>query len=132
VDTEKVQNWNSRWQFFSAAAEAMRRILVENARRKKRTRHGGQLQRVAMPEADPASEGPDSNVLAVSEGLEKLAQVNAPAAELIKLHFFAGLTLDKAAQSLDISPRKAYRLWAYGRAWLYRFVAQGEGQTGRT
>ena len=129
VDTDHPQNWNGQRHFFGAAAEAMRRILVENARRKQRIQHGGQLQRVDLLEVDLPFEGPNEDVLAVNEGLEQLAKRDAQTAELIKLHYFAGLTIEQAAQSLDLSPRTAYRLWAFGRAWLYCFITHTEGRS---
>ncbi len=118
VDVDKAQHWNSRGHFFAAAAEAMRRILVESARRKLRLRHGGDLQRQNLDALDlPSPQTPDE-LVAVSEALDRLAQTNAQAAELIKLRFFAGLTNEEAAAALGVSPRKATQVWAYARAWL--------------
>ncbi len=110
---------NSR-HFFGAAAEAMRRILVEAARRKKRLRHGGDLRRVELHDGGPVVASSLEDVIAVNEALEKLAAADPQAAELVKLHYFAGLTIDQTAQVLDISVRKAYNVWAYARAWLFR------------
>jgi len=120
VDTEKIQNWDSRRHFFAAAAEAMRRILVENARRKQRLRHGGEWRRTDLPDdvADP-SNSPD-DVVAVDEALQKLAVADRKAAELVTLHYFGGLTIEQAAAVLGVSTRKAYNIWAYARAWLFR------------
>jgi RNA polymerase sigma factor (TIGR02999 family) len=118
VDVEKAQHWNSRGHFFAAAAEAMRRILIESARRKQRLRHGGALQRRDLDVADVASPQTPDELVALSEALDRLAVTNAPAAELVKLRFFAGLTNDEAAAALGVSPRKATQLWAYARAWL--------------
>src|SRR5207237_1835250 len=101
-------------------AEAMRRIRVENARRKRRLKHGGGMQRVELDDDVLAVEGPGDDVLAVDEALQDLAGQDAETAELVKLHYFAGLTLEQAAEVLRISPRTAYRSWAYARAWLYR------------
>jgi RNA polymerase sigma factor (TIGR02999 family) len=114
---ESEAKWDSRGHFFAAAAEAMRRILVENARRKKRAKHGGDRQRLDLdsrislnPEAD--------HLIALDGALGRLAIEDAPAAQLVKLHFFAGLTIEKAGRMLDLSRASAYRLWAYARAWL--------------
>jgi RNA polymerase sigma factor (TIGR02999 family) len=118
VDAEKAQNWNSRGHFFAAAAEAMRRILVESARRKLRLRHGGDRERQNLDAIDlPSPQTPDE-LVAVSEALDRLAQTNARAAELVKLRFFTGLTNEGAAALLGVSPRKATQIWAYARAWL--------------
>jgi RNA polymerase sigma factor (TIGR02999 family) len=120
VDVERAQRWNSRGHFFAAAAEAMRRILVENARRKHRTKRGGDQKRVELTDEALAADKQDALVLSVDESLSALAEQNAQAAELVKLRFFGGLTLPEAAASLDISPRTADRLWAYARAWLHQ------------
>ncbi len=98
----------------------MRRILVEAARRKKRLRHGGDLRRVELHDGGPVVASSLEDVIAVNEALEKLAAADPQAAELVKLHYFAGLTIDQTAQVLDISVRKAYNVWAYARAWLFR------------
>jgi RNA polymerase sigma factor (TIGR02999 family) len=118
VDVERAQHWNSRGHFFAAAAEAMRRILVENARRKMRIKHGGALQRHDLEALDVASPQTPEELVALSEALDRLAATNAPAAELVKLRFFAGLTNDDAAAALGVSPRKATQMWSYARAWL--------------
>jgi RNA polymerase sigma factor (TIGR02999 family) len=118
VDVEKAQKWNSRGHFFAAAAEAMRRILVENARRKMRVKHGGALQRHELEATNATSPQTPDELVALSEALDRLAATNAPAAELIKLRFFAGLTNDEAAATLGVSPRKANQIWSYARAWL--------------
>jgi RNA polymerase sigma factor (TIGR02999 family) len=119
VDVEKAQHWDSRGHFFAAAAEAMRRILVENARRKRRARHGGGRARVDLDENEPPASSPDDLVLTVDQSLDALAEQNAQAAELVKLRYFAGLTRPQAAQALGVSPRTADRLWAYAKAWLH-------------
>ncbi len=125
VDTEKAQLWDGRGHFFMAAAEAMRRILVENARRKRRIKHGGRVRRVELDEDIPAAvEEPVEDVLAVDDALKELAGQDARTAELVKLHYFAGLTIEQAAEVLGISPRTAYRSWAYARAWLFRRLGQ--------
>jgi RNA polymerase sigma factor (TIGR02999 family) len=123
------QHWENRGHFFAAAADAMRRILVEVARRKKRLRHGGRLRRDELPADGPAVTDPMEDVLAVDEALEKFAAADPKAAELVKLHFFAGLTIEEAAGVLGVSVRKAYSLWAYARAWLFRCLG-GEASTG--
>ena len=105
--------------FFAAAAEAMRRILVENARRKQRVKHGGGQQRVELDTLDVAITSDADHLLAVDEALDKLAAQDAPAADLIKLRFFAGLPNSEAAQLLGLPERTAKRTWAYARAWLY-------------
>jgi RNA polymerase sigma factor (TIGR02999 family) len=114
-------HFSGRGHFFGAAAEAMRRILVEQARRKATEKHGGGRHRVALPEHLPASR-PDSDVLAVDEALDRLAAEDPPVAELVKLHVFAGMTIDEAAVVIGISPRTAYRNWQFARAWLFRRV----------
>ena len=111
--------FENRGHFFSAAAEAMRRILVEKARRKRRVRHGGELQRVDFTDLDVAIAEDDDAVLAVSEALDRLAKLDSVAAELIKLRFFAGLPNIEAARVLGLAERTATRTWAYARAWLY-------------
>jgi RNA polymerase sigma factor (TIGR02999 family) len=113
------QSWNSRGHFFAAAAEAMRRILVENARRKGRRKHGGELQRLDFSDLDLASAESDDAVLAVNEALDKLAGHDPVGAALIKLRFFAGLSNADAATALGLAERTAKRTWAYARAWLY-------------
>jgi RNA polymerase sigma factor (TIGR02999 family) len=120
------RRWEGRGHFFAAAAEAMRRILVEAARRKKRLRHGGAFQRVELADDVPAAERPPEDVLAVDEALGQLAAADPPTAELVKLVYFAGLTMEQAAETLGIAPRTAYRNWAYARAWLFRRLHGGE------
>ena len=112
------QNWNGRGHFFGAAAEAMRRILVENARRKGRLRHGGGRRKIDLDAAQAAVPKPDDDLVALSEALDHLAAANDKAAEVVKLRYFAGLSNREAAEALDISSRKANQLWAYARAWL--------------
>jgi RNA polymerase sigma factor (TIGR02999 family) len=120
VDVEKAQHWNSRGHFFAAAAEAMRRILVEQARHKRRQKHGGGRQRVALNGLELAVELPVADLLPLDEALTALAERDAQAAQLVQLHCFAGLSIEQAAEVLGLSPRTAYRDWAFGRAWLYR------------
>jgi RNA polymerase sigma factor (TIGR02999 family) len=118
VDVEHVQRWDSRGHFFAAAAEAMRRILVENARRKDRIKHGGEFQRVELSELDLATTTADERLLAIDEALVKLAHEDHQAAELVKLRFFAGFSISEAAEILGVSRTIAYEQWAYARAWL--------------
>jgi RNA polymerase sigma factor (TIGR02999 family) len=120
VDVEAAPEWNSRGHFFAAAAEAMRRILVESARRKGRDKHGGSRQRVALDHLELAVDLPCDNLLALDEALSALAERDPPVAQLVQLHCFAGLSVEQAADVLGISPRTAYRDWSFARAWLYR------------
>ena len=120
VDVEKAQHWESRKHFFAASAEAMRRILVENARRKRGPQHGGGLFRHDLDAVDLANPPDRDDVLALDEALQKLAAHDKSAADVVQLRFFAGLPLAEVAKSLDISPRTADRLWAYARAWLHQ------------
>ncbi len=117
--------WNGRGHFFAAAAEAMRRILVENARRKRRGKYGGGLARHDVTAVDPPAPEPDADLLALDEQLSLLAAEDREAAELVQLRYFAGLTLPEAAEALGVSPRTADRLWAYARAWLHRRLRAG-------
>jgi RNA polymerase sigma factor (TIGR02999 family) len=119
------QNWSSRRHFFSAAAEAMRRILIENARRKKRIRHGGDRNRVKLNASELASEMPSEDLIALDEALKKFADNDKVSADLIKLRFFAGLTMEQAAEILGVPHRTADRNWAYARAWLYKEINKG-------
>ena len=120
------QNWNSRGHFFAAAAEAMRRILIENARRKQRLKHGGDRQRVGFDDADIAIEEPSTNLIALDEALDKLAREDRIVADLVKMRYFAGLTLSQAAEIIGVSRRTADRYWAYARAWLYQEITKTE------
>jgi RNA polymerase sigma factor (TIGR02999 family) len=122
----KNQNWTSRHHFFSAAAEAMRRILIENARRKKRIRHGGGRKRVNLDAADVAKEMSSDELIALDEALKKFADNDKVSADLIKLRFFAGLTMEQAAEILGVPHRTADRNWAYARAWLYKEINKGK------
>lgn len=124
VDGQATQGWNSRGHFFAAAAEAMRRILIENARRKKRIKHGGNRPRIDLEEACLVSEAPSDDVLALNEALEQLAVESPPKAELVKLRYFTGLTIEEAAAAMGISAATAKRYWTYSRAWLYHAIAQ--------
>jgi RNA polymerase sigma factor (TIGR02999 family) len=116
----ETQQWDGRGHFFAAAAEAMRRILVESARRKKRLKHGGQLERVDIDAVDIPLPMPDDELLVLDEALDRLATVDTRAAEMVKLCFFVGLTQEQAGKELGISLATAERLWGFARAWLFR------------
>jgi RNA polymerase sigma factor (TIGR02999 family) len=116
----REQPWNSRGHFFAAAAAAMRRILVERVRRKRRIRHGGGLRRADLLDDEVAAPADDEQILLLDEALTRLAAARPQAAELVKMRFFAGLTLEEIAPIIDLSPRSARRLWAFARAWLRR------------
>jgi RNA polymerase sigma factor (TIGR02999 family) len=120
VDLEKAQHWNSRGHFFAAAAEAMRRILVENARRKLADKRGGGMLRSQIELDALAGQPEDEKLVQLDEALAKLAAQDPQKAELVKLRFFAGLTTQQAAEVLGISTATANRYWAYARAWLQR------------
>jgi RNA polymerase sigma factor (TIGR02999 family) len=119
VDVEKVQHWNSRGHFFGAAAEAMRRILIENARRKLRVRHGGDLARIDLDQADLVAAMPPDELLGLNDAIDNLAEHDCLAADLVKLRYFAGLSVEQAADALGLSRTNAYRHWTYARAWLF-------------
>jgi RNA polymerase sigma factor (TIGR02999 family) len=123
---EQDAKWQGRRHFFGAAAEAMRRILVENARRKKRLKHGGQMERVEVEDMDISAPMPDDDLLAMDEALNRLTVVDPRAAELVKLCFFVGLTQEQAAKELGISISTAERTWSFARAWLFREVQKGQ------
>jgi RNA polymerase sigma factor (TIGR02999 family) len=125
VDQEKAGDWNSRGHFFAAAAEAMRRILIDRARHKQSLKAGGDLARVDIADIEPAVAGPDDELLALDEALEKLAQTDRRKADLVKLRFFTGLTIEEAARVLGISASTADNDWAYARCWL-RLQVSGE------
>jgi RNA polymerase sigma factor (TIGR02999 family) len=117
VDVEQAQHFNSRGHFFAAAAEAMRRILVENARRKQRHRHGGGRRRVSLGDLPAVARTPE-DLLALDDALTKLAAEDPAAADLVKLRFYAGFSVEEAADALAISRAQGYRHWNYARAWL--------------
>ena len=122
VDVNEARKWHSRGQFFSAAAEAMRHILVDQARRKNSQKRGGDRDRVPLDEASFTVSEDLGEVLAVNEALAGLAAEDPQAAELVKLRYFAGLSIPDAAEVLNIGARSADRLWAYARAWLRRAI----------
>ncbi len=113
------RQWHGRGHFFAAAAEAMRRILIDRARRKKARRHGAGQAALPLDGLDIAAPGPDDQLLAVNEALDRLAAQDKPKADLVKLRYFVGLTIEEAARALEISEPTAKRWWAYARAWLY-------------
>lgn len=119
------QPFECRGHFFAAVAEAMRRILVENARRKKAIKHGGRLQRVELSDRDVSKPQPTDEIVALDEALTRLAREDAEAATIVQLHFFAGLSIEQAAETMKISRATAYRLWSFARAWL-RCAISGE------
>jgi RNA polymerase sigma factor (TIGR02999 family) len=119
VDGDKIPHWNSRAHFFGAAAEAMRRILIDDARRKHRPKHGGGRQRLPLEELCLPVDDRGEDLLALDEVLNQLALKEPIKAELVKLRYFAGLSLEEAAACLDISPATAKRYWLVARAWLY-------------
>jgi RNA polymerase sigma factor (TIGR02999 family) len=127
VDGARAQAWDSRGHFFAAAAEAMRRILVDHARQRRSQRRGGAAKRQSLAAHEPATPARDDELLAVDEALERLHQIDPPKAELVKLRYFAGLTIPEAAQALGISVPTANRYWAYARAWLHEELADGAG-----
>lgn len=116
------RQWPSRAYFFAAAAEAMRRILVDHARRKHSLKRGGEFEREELSESALVLSAPPDELLAVHEALEKLAVQDRPAAELVKLRYFVGMTMEEAASALDMAPRTAERLWTYARVWLQREI----------
>ena len=123
VDVDKAQHWNSRGHFFGAAAEAMRRILVENARRKKREKHGGDWHRVDMEDVEATAVMPPDDLLALNDAINALAEHDFPTAKLIELRSFAGLSVEQAGETLGLSRTNAYRQWTYAKAWLFSRVS---------
>jgi RNA polymerase sigma factor (TIGR02999 family) len=119
------RQWRNRNHFFAAAAEAMRRILTDNARRKLRVRHGGGQQRVDLNDCATAADSEADHILAISEALEKFAKIDPQRAELVKLRYFIGLTFAQAAEVLGISEPTAKRYWSFARAWLYEEMRPG-------
>ena len=122
--------FSSRGHFFAAAAEAMRRILIDNARRKKRPKHGGDRRRVDLDEGAPVTDTPSFDLLALDEALTKLAAEEPVTAEVVKLRFFAGLTTSEAAAALGVSVATAERYWTYARVWLYAELDESAGSSG--
>jgi RNA polymerase sigma factor (TIGR02999 family) len=120
------QNWAGRTHFFCAAAEAMRRILIENARRKKRIKRGGKKERLALDKVAITVDGPDIDLVALDEALAKLESEDPEKASLVKLRYFAGLTNSQAAEILKISIATANRHWSYARSWLFQEISKGD------
>ncbi len=129
AEAGQPQTWENRGHFFAAAAEAMRRILVDTARRKRRTKHGGEAQRIDMDKADiPVDQLPD-DLLALDEALTRLSEQEPLKADLVELRYFAGLTAEQTAEALNISKATADRYWAYARAWLFDEIRKGDHTT---
>jgi RNA polymerase sigma factor (TIGR02999 family) len=124
VDTTKLQIWESRWHFFAAAAEAMRRILVDNARRRGRIKRGGDLNRVDFDNLQVTVNDPPDELIALDEALTNLAKAHPEKAQLVNLRYFGGLTHEEAAQALGVSISTADRHWSFARAWLYRHMSE--------
>ena len=126
VGAEEQRAWNSRGHFFGAAAEAMRRILIESARRKARLRHGGELERVPVDQIDIAAALPEDRLIQVSEALDELDREAPEAAQVVKLRYFAGLTQEQVAGAMGISLRSAERHWTWAKAWLFQWIRDHE------
>lgn len=123
VDVEQAQHWNSRGHFFAAAAEAMRRILIDRAREKLALKRGGDHKRVPLEELDPPAGSSPEDLLALDEALEQLTRLDPMAGQLVKLRYFAGLSVEQAGKTLNLATATAYRHWTFARAWLHRQVA---------
>ncbi len=132
VGADAGSEWDDRGHFFAAAAEAMRRILVENARRKKSLKRGGGRQRQPLEDVHLATSDADDDLLAIDEALAKFAEKDKVKADLVKLRYFAGCTIDQAARSLGISTATAERYWSYARAWLHQEIRRSQGYTADT
>jgi len=130
VDAEKAHYWNGRGHFFAAAAEAMRRILVDQARKKRSKKGGGGLHRQKTASMEIAAPEPSADLLAVNESLQRFEKVDPVAANLVKLRYYAGLTVPQAAEALGISTTTAKRYWAYARAWLHANLKKGDQSSG--
>ena len=130
VDTEKVQRWQSRGHFFAAAAEAMRRILVNRARDKRRLKRGGDRVRIELEDLAIVQEGDSLDILALDEALNGLAREEPACADLVKLRFFAGLTQEESARALGVTRRTADRYWAFARAWLRQALGEADEPVG--
>ena len=128
VDVKNAQHWDSRRHFFAAAAEAMRRILVESARRRRSQKRGGGRQRVALDQVVTIPERPSDDLLCLDDALNELAQREPAKADLVKLRFFAGFSIDEAASIIGISRATAKRHWTYARAWLYDRIRKANSQ----
>src|SRR5687768_5064037 len=120
LGADEQPQWQNRSHFFAAAAEAMRRILVDSARRKRSVKHGGELERIDLDAVDLPLPMPDDDILALDEALDRLSTVDSRAADVVELCFFVGLTQQQAAQELNLSPSTIERLWSFARAWLFK------------
>jgi RNA polymerase sigma factor (TIGR02999 family) len=125
VDTDVVDRWERRGHFFAAAAEAMRRILIDRARRKRRPKHGGDRHRIDLAEVAEMIAAPGEELLALDDALERLSSTDPASAEIVKLRYFAGLSLSEVAELLGISLRTVDRRWSYARAWLHQEMLGG-------
>jgi RNA polymerase sigma factor (TIGR02999 family) len=125
VDVDKAQHWNSRGHFFGAAAEAMRRILVETARKKASEKRGGQRCRIDIDALEICGDASPTELLAIDEAVSRLAALDGDAGAITKLRYFAGLSVEQAAATLGISSKTAYRQWSYARAWLHNELSGG-------
>jgi RNA polymerase sigma factor (TIGR02999 family) len=128
VGPDDAQKWDSRGHFFAAAAEAMRRILIDNARRKRTEKHGGQRERLDLDAVDIMADAPSEDLLALDEALTKFAAEDPIKAEVVKLRYFAGLSEEEAARALGISRTTAHRHWHYAKVWLFRELRGAEGR----
>jgi RNA polymerase sigma factor (TIGR02999 family) len=131
VDVDQPQQWNGRGHFFAAAAEAMRRILVDIARRKKSKKHGGQLRRVSLDDDLAATRDREVDLLALDEALARLEQRWPDKANLVKLRYFAGLTIPEASRAIGVSRATGERYWTFAKAWLHLQLSNGEEQSGK-
>jgi RNA polymerase sigma factor (TIGR02999 family) len=129
VDTDRAHQWNSRGHFFAAAAEAMRRILIDQARHKQSQRHGGGRKRLDVEHVEIAAPEPSFEVLALDEALERFERFDAAKARLVKLRYFTGMTIPQVAEALGISTNTADRWWSYARAWLHAELKRGAGES---
>ena len=129
VDVQQVQHWNNRGHFFAAAAEAMRRILVESARKKRAMIRGGDREKIDLNLVEPAAPRVSEDILALNDALEKFEKLDPVRAKLVKLRYFAGLTMEESAESLSISLATAHRYWKYARAWLHQEIAGKESDS---
>lgn len=126
IGAEDSRKWHGRAHFYAAAAEAMRRILVENDRRRRRLKHGGERQKVELTDDLIPLESPVEDPMALDEALEALTVVDPQAADFVKLRYFAGLSTEEAGEMMSLSERSAYRTWAFARAWLFRHLAKDD------
>ena len=126
VDTEKAQRWNSRGHFFAAAAEAMRRILIDNARRKQAAVHGGGRRRLDLDDVEAFAQAPPADLLAFDDALGRLKQHDAVAGTLVQMLYFGGLSVEQAGEALGLPRATAYRQWTFARAWMKRQLADDE------